>query len=226
MKDNSTSHIADEYDGKINQTIPYYEMFHKETINTVKVHNSNLAAWLDAGCGTGTLVLNAIPMFPQTRFALADPSPQMLAIAREKLAQVNQANIDYLEAGTQDLDLPGEGFDVITTIQSNHYFDKATREKAILNCYRMLKPGGIYITFENIRPITDVGISLGLKRWQEFQMLGGKSTEEARAHVGRFDKEFFPITIEQHLELLRGSGFTVVEVLWASYLQAGFYAIK
>ncbi|MGE5423033.1 MAG: class I SAM-dependent methyltransferase [Ignavibacteriales bacterium] len=226
MKDNTTSHIADEYDSKINQTIPYYAMFHKETINTVKVHNSNPAAWLDAGCGTGTMVLHAIPIFPKTTFTLADPSPQMLAIAREKLSQLDQAEINYLETGTQVLDLPSESFDVITTIQSNHYFDKATRAKAVQNCYRMLKPGGIYITFENIRPITDAGISLGLKRWQEFQMLGGKTSEEARAHVGRFDKEYFPITIEQHLELLRGSGFAVVEIIWAAYMQAGFYAIK
>lgn len=34
------------------------------------------------------------------------------------------------------------------------------------------------------------------------------------------------ITIEEHLTLLRNSGFRVVEILWRSYLQAGFYCIK
>lgn len=38
--------------------------------------------------------------------------------------------------------------------------------------------------------------------------------------------EVFPITLEQHIELLKKCGFRSVNVLWASYLQAGFWAIK
>jgi len=38
--------------------------------------------------------------------------------------------------------------------------------------------------------------------------------------------EVFPITIEEHLKLLKECGFTSVNVLWQSYLQAGFWAIK
>ena len=38
--------------------------------------------------------------------------------------------------------------------------------------------------------------------------------------------ETHPITIEQHLEILKRSGFSSVNLLWASYLQAGFWAIK
>ena len=36
----------------------------------------------------------------------------------------------------------------------------------------------------------------------------------------------FPITIEQHLEMLKNAGFKSVNILWVSYMQAGFWAIK
>ena len=39
-------------------------------------------------------------------------------------------------------------------------------------------------------------------------------------------KTVFPITIEEHIKLLRECGFKSVDVLWTSYLQAGFWAVK
>jgi tRNA (cmo5U34)-methyltransferase len=38
--------------------------------------------------------------------------------------------------------------------------------------------------------------------------------------------EYFPITVEEHLDLLRNCGFGAVEMFWYSYMQAGFYCIK
>jgi len=59
---------------------------------------------------------------------------------------------------------------------------------------------------------------------QRFQMERGKSA--AASHIKRFGVEYFPVSIEEHLSLLRETGFKSVELLWFSYLQAGFYAIK
>ncbi|OPY25376.1 MAG: hypothetical protein A4E27_00955 [Methanobacterium sp. PtaU1.Bin242] len=45
-------------------------------------------------------------------------------------------------------------------------------------------------------------------------------------HLNRFNIEYFPIAVEKHLELLRDADFRVVELLWFSYMQAGFYCLK
>jgi tRNA (cmo5U34)-methyltransferase len=37
---------------------------------------------------------------------------------------------------------------------------------------------------------------------------------------------YYYITIEDHLKLLRETGFRNVELFWCSYMQAGFYGIK
>ena len=100
------------------------------------------------------------------------------------------------------------------------------RLAATRKCYELLKPGGLYITFENIRPLTAAGTEIGKTNWKNFQIAAGKTADEAENHIQRFGVEYFPITVEEHLALLRGCGFKVVELLWYSYMQAGFYCIK
>jgi tRNA (cmo5U34)-methyltransferase len=219
--------MAAEYDEKITTTIPNYEFFHSETIDLVKTIHPLPEKWLDTGCGTGTLLLAAHPCFKHTKFTLADPSHEMLLIVKDKLCDHADWEVEVMDpVSSQGIKLPDGEFDVITAIQSHHYLDAEGRQAATGNCFRMLKNGGVYVTFENIKPISEMGVRLGLDRWMTFQISRGKSAEEALKHADRFGKEYFPITIENHLNLLRKVGFSCVEILWTSYMQAGFYAIK
>ena len=213
-----------EYDDKITATIPFYESFHQSTIDLVHSAQKRAEKWLDTGCGTGTLCVKARDLFPNTEFKLSDPSAQMLKVAREKLD--SDGRVSFELADTQSLTYPDEYFDIITAIQCHHYLDKSERVRATKNCFRMLKQDGIYVTFENIRPMSGLGLDVALKRWGDYQISMGRTAFEVAEHIKRFDKEFFPITIMDHIRLLNETGFKAVEVLWASYAQAGIYAIK
>lgn len=126
-------------------------------------------------------------------------------------------------ADSQSLSFDDDTFDVITAIQSHHYLDEYTRLQAIKNCYRMLKPNGIFIAFENIMPLSKRGITIAQKY---YQVSSGKTPIEAKQHINRFGKEYFPISIMEHINLLNEVGFSSIEILWPSYMQAGFYAIR
>jgi tRNA (cmo5U34)-methyltransferase len=75
-------------------------------------------------------------------------------------------------------------------------------------------------------PFSETGIKIALKRWGSFQMEHGKGRQEVEDHLKRFNTEYFPITISEHIALLREAGFDTAEILWGSYMQAGFYAVK
>lgn len=90
----------------------------------------------------------------------------------------------------------------------------------------MLNRNGLLITFENIRPLTRKGIEAGKQNWSNYQLSKGKNRDEIEKHIKRFDVDYFPITIKEHLGLYQTCGFKVVEMFWLSYLQAGFYCIK
>lgn len=111
-------------------------------------------------------------------------------------------------------------------MQSHHYLSAEQRKQATQNCFRALKNGGIYITFENIKLSSAESDSLAIKRWESYLRSYGKTEQEVQAHIDRRGTEVFPVTINEHLELLRACGFATADVLWASYLQAGFFAIK
>jgi tRNA (cmo5U34)-methyltransferase len=222
--DNLSSHLSSEYDSQIANTIPYYNLFHQEILNLIESMNIKPNNWLDTGCGTGNLVKKALQKFPDTIFILADPSEDMLDRSKEKLE--DSKNVEFLEpTPSQDISLSNR-VDIITSIQSHHYLNEDERYKAVKSCYANLNENGVYVTFENISPLTEKGIEIGKDYWKKFQISKGKPIKDAENHIGRFDVEYFPITIEEHLSLLRKSGFSVVEMFWYSYMQAGFYCIK
>ena len=222
--DNSTAHPASTYDHHVRESIPNYDAFHDETINLVSTCLPSPGLWVDTGCGTGTLVLKAHPRFPDTEFLLADPSPAMLAIAREKLQGMARVTI-LPPADTRQLTVHKKA-DVVTAIQAHHYAGPEQRKLATQACFEILRTDGLYVTFENIRPLTEAGTRIGKEYWRRFQEKAGKTEEDSRKHVERFDREYHPITVEEHLALLRVCGFRAVEILWYSYLQAGFYCVK
>ncbi len=221
--DNTTPHRADAYDFQVRQTIPYYDAFHAATLELVAAWGTP-RRWLDTGGGTGTLVARALPRFPETTFLLVDPSPEMLAGAREKLGD----RVTLLApAPTQALTrVTVPPCDVVTAIQAHHYLRPTARAAATRVCFDLLAPGGLYVTFENIRPATADGLALGLAMWGAFQQAQGKSPTAVAAHQARYDTEYFLITLAEHLALLREVGFRSAEVLWLSGMQAGFWAVK
>jgi tRNA (cmo5U34)-methyltransferase len=222
--DNLSFHPSGVYDRAVRSTIPYYDCLHQETCAWVRAIRPDVRRWLDTGCGTGTLVARALAVFPEARFTVADPSPEMLSLARERLGDRVHV-LGPCASGALPRELDG-GFQVLTAIQCHHYLDGEGRKAATQRCYELLESGGVFITFENIRPATDPGTAWGLARWRDFQIEHGRSPEETDAHLARFGTEFFPISLDAHLELLHVAGFRTTELLWKSCLQAGFVAMK
>jgi len=114
----------------------------------------------------------------------------------------------------------------VTAIQAHHYLSGYERAKATKTCFDLLNAGGVYVSFENIHPSTGEGVRIGLERWRNYQLSTGREPKEVEKHMERFGTGYFPITVEEHLALLGKAGFSVAGVLWFSYMQAGFYAIK
>ena len=225
---NSTPYLPENYDTQISGVVPYYLSFHQETINLVKSLPISPKVWMDTGCGTGSLVSKVIEEFPYTKFLLVDPSEEMLDQAKKKMLSYPNGRLEFLKASpTQEFSQNlKENPDIITAIQCHHYLSHESRAQATRVCCDLLKEGGIYITFENIRPLTEDGIAIGKRYWRNFQLSYGRNENEIQKHLERFDTEYYPITVEEHLELLRATGFKTIELFWYSYMQAGFYCIK
>lgn len=215
---------GNDYDGKVRQVIPYYDEILTQVTDIVDILGLKEISWLDTGGGSGTLLSKAFENFGNIKRAvLCDPSEKMLETAEKKLAE---HDVEYRQCFSHELDYIGE-FDVVTAIQCHHYYsDKEQKKMAVSKCYESLKDNGIYITFENTAPFTETGKNILLRRLEKYGLAHGREEAEVKNHSERYGTEFFPITVEQQLEMLRNCGFRTAEVFWLSYMQAGFYAIK
>ena len=220
--DNKSAYDSNIYDAHIVNVLPYYNEYSNQIIDMVQTMCPEKPKWLDTGCGTGTLATKALEVLHDVEFTLSDPSNDMLNLAKKKLGN---AEVRYVNLSSDELDYDNE-FDVVTAVQCHHYYDAEGREKAVRNCYRALNESGLFITFENIRMATDSSDEIMMKRWIRFLKEHGNSPQDVQMQIDRRGVETHPITVEEHIELLKKCGFRSVNVLWASYLQAGFWAIK
>jgi len=227
--DNLTAHKASDYDDRVRGTIPFYDTIHAEVLRLAKLIQPRAQCWVDTGCGTGRLVEQALEVFPETQFILADPSEAMLREASARLSQGESARLKILPPiGSADLVLrvSKASADVLTAIQCHHYLQPPERMLALRSCFEVLKPGGLFVTFENIAPRTPEGVRWGLAGWKAFLIEHGWAEPDADRQVARYGREFLPLTVEEHLVALTQTGFSVVEIFWYSQMQAGFYASR
>lgn len=225
MKDNLSAFCSFAYDEQIARVLPFYEEFHSQTIELVKEMNLNKPIrWLDTGCGTGKTACRALQELDgmEIHFTLCDDSSEMIRIAKNRL---NDPRIIFRNIASQELDYDAE-FDVVTAIQCHHYLPQEERKVAVTRCFHALKKDGIYITFENIRHNNKKTDAIAKRLWENYMHSNAMTQQQVQNHMKRRGAEVFPITIAEHIELLKSCGFKCVELLRFSYMQAGFFAIK
>ena len=222
MNDNKSAFRSGEYDRKIKQTLPYYDEFYEQVIDLVKILKCNAVSWLDIGCGTGKMGCVAFENVEIEKFVFCDSSDEMIIIAKER-CQCH--NAEFSVCDVQKLVYANE-FDVITAIQVNHYLHMDERQIALQNIYRALKDNGVFVSFENFAPFTDLGKTVYLEKWKAYQIRQGKSLREYEKHIKRYGEGYFPISISENMELMRNCGFKAVEILWLSNMQVGLLGMK
>lgn len=96
-------------------------------------------AALEYGCGTGLLSF-ALQPFPGT-ITLADSSPGMLAVLREKLAVAAVENMTPMRLDLLADPLPAERYDLLYTLMTLHHLGDP--EAVLGKFFSLLRPGGV-----------------------------------------------------------------------------------
>jgi len=121
---------------------------------------------LEFGCGTGSTAIAHAPFVKHIR--AIDISSKMIEIARGKAAAGNIGNVTFERAAIDDFSAPDQTFDAVLGLSILHLLED--KDAVIAKVYRMLKPGGIFVsntacvadTMRFFKFIAPIGRFLGL----------------------------------------------------------------
>jgi ubiquinone/menaquinone biosynthesis C-methylase UbiE len=97
---------------------------------------------LEFGCGTGSTAISHTPYVKHIQ--AIDFSSEMIAIAQAKADHAQVQNVTFATATIDDLKVPDESFDAVLGLNVLHLLND--REAVITKVYRMLKPGGVFVS--------------------------------------------------------------------------------
>lgn len=117
---------------------------------------------LELGCGTGTTALRLAPL--SGSYLATDLSPEMIAIADEKLAAQDSraVGLSFAAATAETVTPPEGGFDVVLGFNYLHLVEDPAA--TLRSVSRLLRPGGLVITktvcLKEMTPLIPLAISL------------------------------------------------------------------
>ena len=97
---------------------------------------------LEIGCGTGGTAILHAPYVKHIR--AIDFSANMLAIAQDRAEAEHIHNVTFEQAAIEDLDISNQSLDAVLGLSILHLL--RDKDAAITQVYKMLKPGGFFVT--------------------------------------------------------------------------------
>ncbi|MFH1113928.1 MAG: class I SAM-dependent methyltransferase [Pseudomonadota bacterium] len=127
---------AGRYD-RLMSKVRYYDAM----VSRIAGDVGNAERVLDVATGTGRVALELAGC--SNRVDAVDISPQMIAQASEKAANLGVDNVRFSVQGAYDLSFPDGTFDAVTACNALHVMQRA--DLALAEMKRVLKPGGLLV---------------------------------------------------------------------------------
>jgi ubiquinone/menaquinone biosynthesis C-methylase UbiE len=120
---------------------------------------------LELGCGTGSTAIIHAPYVKHIR--AIDVSSKMIELAHAKAAEEHIENVTFEVATCDELNVGDESLDVVLGLNILHLLEN--REAVIAKVYRMLKPGGAFVSstacltgiMKLLKPVVPIGRLFG-----------------------------------------------------------------
>ena len=213
---------AREYDAFARLGIPRYDEMLGQLVRSLP---ESVATILELGCGTGALTERLLERFAGVRLRALDASPQMLDVARERLAKRHPgAAVELQVAEFEALAAGPEHFDLLTSSMALHHVREKAPFYSVLRA--SLAPGGYLIFADELTALAPHVETLHWNGWLDFARRPGHLSEaqiaETLEHIEQLDHYE---TLPNQLALLSGAGFAEVDCVWR-YLNYAIFTAR
>lgn len=173
------------------------------------------------GAGGGLELEVFASAHPAWRFVGVDPSAEMLALARTRVAAF-AARVDLHEGF---VDTAPEGpFDGATCLLTLHFLDAGERLRTLKELRRRLRPGAPLVVAHHSFPQDMPAKRRWLERYAAFAAASGVDAAHARNAIDAIGSRLPLLDPDTDVALLREAGFERVELFYAAFTFRGWVA--
>lgn len=211
--------VSNCFDTHVEQSVLSYREFHNHIAAISRYFIEDHTNVLDVGTSTGEL-LSKLPKNSTCKYIGIDTSYPMLIQAREKLGsdiELSLANI---------LDYEIRNCSIITMMLVLQFIDYKDKQLALDNVYKALNTGGALFLVDKIKPSNVITNEIYNELYYDFKLNQGISSDDIMAKNKSLRGVQKTLTLQENIDLLRGTGFKSVDIFMLDYNFVGIIAIK
>ena len=216
------------FDDMLRRSVPHYHEIQDMICAIAKnfaQRNSNI---YDLGCSTGTTLLKistALRRFP-VRVIGIDSSKAMLKKANRKLQKSGCATTCTLVEKDLNYKINFENASVIISNLTLQFIKPINRENLVSEIYKGINKNGAFILIEKVISENQKIKRTFINLYHDFKLRKGYSKSEIFRKKEALENILIPYTHEEHVRLLKKSGFRLMDVFFRWYNFCGILAIK
>lgn len=183
---------------------------------------------LCVGVGTGADILALAHARPGWRFVGVDPSAEMLAVCRDRLAAAGVLDRCELIAGDVSAAPEGEaaGFDAALSLLVAHFIPREARPGFYGAVRDRLRPGGRFLTAEICADLDAPAFPAQLRDWAQVQALMGATPESLAALPEMLRDRLSVLAPAETDALIAEAGFAAPVPFFRAALIRGVHATR
>jgi len=199
-----------EYDQRIRTFIPHYEEMLDEVAAAALVEKPQPAI-IDLGIGTGALAARCLRITPKARLLGIDAEPDILALARRRLAQKPTPNPNLILGNFLEASLPRCDA-IVATLALHHIHQTKIKQHFYAKCFAALRRGGILANGDCFMAENPRLSQRYMKIWEE-HLRRFYSLRQAKNFFAAWAEEDTYFPLRQEIAMISNAGFEV-EVVW------------
>ena len=202
--------VAKAFD-KMSDILPF-RILRKKIIS--RIHKLNPSGRLiDAGCGSGNLIVQLAKEFPTLELIGVDISTEILERAKIR-ATHHERNIEFKEGSVENLPFPNQYADfIISTLSLHHWINP---DRAFQEIYRVLKKEGIALIFDFRRDSREV--YYGFLTFVT-KIISPKALKSVNEPIGSLKSSYTPLEVQELLSKEQIKDFTIKPMLAWMFVQ-------
>jgi tRNA (cmo5U34)-methyltransferase len=216
------SERANQYNLDIRKAIPGYEALHSMALSLLQVNLNSPAKLLVVGSGTGMELINYSQKNPGWLLTGVEPSPEMMTIAKQELANQRLSSQVNLHTGYLDTLPEREPMDAATLMLVMHFVpDDGSKLKLLKNIAQRLKPGAEFVLADLHGDKSLPYFAKFTQAWKTFYF--SQLDKESKIKVEQdfqtsIDNSIYFIPEARIIELLSTAGFSQIAKFYNAFL--------